>query len=378
MPGFTSYTGSGPLEGRWNGGFGFEGCYMNKRAAHDHRDQPMARISDAELDSLLSVLTVEFVRLTECLVSPGWRLNLGGTSAPGIHYNLSGHGRMVLEGHPAIELSPHTLVITPPNQYFHVEVPPDGPGCTVANEVEGRWKVFPPGAIRRFVAGEDGPHLMLICGYFRASYGMSMDLFSTLDAPIVEQFDSSQHIDRTLQAALQELMEQEVGTGAMTAALLKVVLIALLRRSLSSINLWVERFSLMGDTNIARAFSRMAAQPGAPHSVEDLARTACLSRSSFMARFTEAVGLPPMTVLRKLRMRQAASMLMTGELSVDQIARAVGYTSRSSFLKAFHDAYGTHPSRYRSERGATIAASKDDPGAGAGAGAGAGDGLPTP
>ncbi|AMR78531.1 hypothetical protein A2G96_12720 [Cupriavidus nantongensis] len=91
-----------------------------------------------------------------------------------------------------------------------------------------------------------------------------------------------------------------------------------------------------------------------------------------MARFAEAVGLPPMTVLRKLRMRQAASMLMTGELSVDQIARAVGYTSRSSFLKAFHDAYGTHPSRYRSERGATIAAGKDDPGAGAG------DGVHTP
>jgi len=322
---------------------------MNEGAPRQNRVQPMTRMSAAQLDDLLSALSVEFVRLTECLVSPGWRLNLGGTAAPGIHYVLSGHGRMVLDGHPAIELSPHTLVITPPRQYFHIEVPPEDPESKVANEMEGRWKPFPEGAIRRFVAG-DGPELMMICGYFHASYGTSVNLFSTLSAPIVEQFDSSQHIDRTLQLALQELISQEVGTGAMTATLLKVVLIALLRRSLTSINLWVERFSLLGDVNIARAFSHMAAHPGAPHSVNSLARTACLSRSSFMARFTEVLGMPPMTVLRGLRMRQAAWMLTTNELSVDQIARSVGYTSRSSFLRAFHEAHGVYPSDYRAQR----------------------------
>jgi len=266
---------------------------------------------------------------------------------------------MVLEGHPTIELSPHTLVITPPNQYFHVEVPSEDAEGIVSNEMEGRWKQFPAGAIRRFVAGEDGPQLMMICGYFQASYGTSVNLFSMLSTPIVEQFDSTQHIDRTLQLALQELIDQEVGTGAMTATLLKVVLIALLRRSLTSINLWVERFSLLGDVNIARAFSHMAAHPGADHSVNSLARTAYLSRSSFMARFTEVVGFPPMTVLRRLRMRQAASLLITDALSVDQIARSVGYTGRSSFLKAFHDAYGCLPSDYRAQRRNKIASNTE-------------------
>jgi len=257
---------------------------------------------------------------------------------------------MVLEGHPAIELSPHTLVILPPNQYFYIEVPPEDPESRVSNEVEGSWKSFPAGAIRLFVAGEDRPQLMMICGYFHASYGTSLNLFSTLNAPIVEQFDNAQQIDRTLQLALQELIGQEVGTGAMTATLLKLVLIALLRRSLTSINLWVERFSLMGDVYIARAFSHMAAHPGAPHSVNSLARTACLSRSSFMVRFTKVLGMPPMTVLRELRMRQAASMLIANELSIDQIARSVGYASRSSFLRAFHDAYGNYPTDYRAQR----------------------------
>lgn len=320
---------------------------MYKGSSHQHTDKPIMRMSALQLDNLLSALSVDFVRLTECLVSPGWRINLGGTSAPSIHYNLSGHGRMVIEGHPAIELSPHTLVITPPNQYFHIEMPSEDSESKVTKELEGRWKSFSPDVIQRFVAGE-GPELMLICGYFQASYGASLNLFSTLNTPIVEQFDTSQHIDHTLGLVLQELMDQEVGTGAMTAALLKMVLIALLRRSLTSINLWVERFSLLGDAYIARAFSHMAAHPGAPHTVSSLARTACLSRSSFMARFTKVLGMPPMTVLRGLRMRQAAMMLAGKELSIDQIAYSVGYTSRSSFLRAFHNAYGNYPSEYRS------------------------------
>jgi len=73
-----------------------------------------------------------------------------------------------------------------------------------------------------------------------------------------------------------------------------------------------------------------------------------------MARFTKALGMPPMTVLKGLRMRQAASMLTT-ELSVDQIARSVGYTSRSSFLRALHNTYGKYPSDYRAQRRAEIA-----------------------
>jgi AraC-like DNA-binding protein len=34
------------------------------------------------------------------------------------------------------------------------------------------------------------------------------------------------------------------------------------------------------------------------------------------------------------------------ELSIDQIARNVGYASRSSFLRAFRKVYGMDPSEY--------------------------------
>ena len=56
----------------------------------------------------------------------------------------------------------------------------------------------------------------------------------------------------------------------MITALLKQILLTLLRRSLSSSDSWVDRFSLFGDPQMARAFDEMTSQPGAPHSVESL------------------------------------------------------------------------------------------------------------
>jgi AraC family transcriptional activator of mtrCDE len=121
-----------------------------------------------------------------------------------------------------------------------------------------------------------------------------------LTEPIVEQFDVDDQVDAKLQAALSELMAQEIGSGAMSAALLKQVIVLLLRRSPVSMNARVERFSVLSDPLIARAFAAMAVRPGEDHSLQSLADVACLSRSAFAARFTGVIGKSPMHVLREL------------------------------------------------------------------------------
>ncbi|MGH6978757.1 MAG: helix-turn-helix domain-containing protein [Brevundimonas sp.] len=313
---------------------------------------PAVKISPSDLESLMTTLEVHFLRLAECLVSKGWRLDIPGTDAPGIHYNVSGMGTLTVGDAPPILIMPHTLVIVPPDKPFRLEAAsdcaPDGPPATV----EARWRAA-PGELGRFVAGDGDPEVILICGYFRAAYGASMDLFGGLRAPIVEQFDESHQLDARLQAALAELVAQEVGMGAMTTTLLKQVLVTLLRRSLNSMETWTQRFSMLSDAQVARAFAEMAAHPGAPHTIQSLSRHAGLSRSAFMARFSQSVGRAPMVALRELRMHRAAAMLRTGGQSVEQIAHAVGYGSRSSFMRAFRQATGVNPSEYRASSGAS-------------------------
>src|SRR4051812_15778139 len=194
--------------------------------------RPLVPVATAELDRLLDTLMVEFVRLSECLVGEGYRLELGGIDAPGLHYNISGTGRMVVGNEEPIALQPHTLVILPANTLFRIEVPSRRGAHVTWKTVHGRSQQFPQGAIRRYVANDGEPIIVLICGYFHASYGSSTDLFGALTAPLVEQFDEGDQVDESLKAALTELIAQEVGSGAMSAALLKQVLVALLRRSL--------------------------------------------------------------------------------------------------------------------------------------------------
>lgn len=306
-------------------------------------------ISRSELDSLIENLSVNIVQLAECLVSPGWKLVLQGPLSPGIHYNLSGTGQLITKDHRRIQLQPHTLVVLPAGHALHLEVPGDfeslrefGPEYQTK---EALLQSFSPAELRRHVAGEAEPRLMLICGYFKATYGVTIDPFASLSSPIVEQFDATAQLDRQLRSALDELIAQEVGAGAMTTALMKQVLVTVIRRSLKSRAVWAERFSLLSDPHIARAFSEMAARPGGAHSVTSLAQSAGLSRSAFMARFKVLFGMPPMTALRDLRMRHAAMLLAGNNISVDQAAHEVGYTSRSSFLRAFRRIIGFDPSK---------------------------------
>jgi AraC family transcriptional activator of mtrCDE len=319
---------------------------MNKGV--EHRDEgPLLRTSGPDLDRLLSALEVEFVRLSECLVSRGWRLSLGGPDVPGLHYTVAGAGRLTIPGRTPIPLHAHTLVVLPAGQQFSIDALPTTPAAHVPT-VNGREQEFPPGALRRYVAGDGEPDLILICGYFRATYGVGIDLFSRLASPIVEQFDVADHVDDRLRSALAELIAQEVGMGSMTTTLLKQVLVTLLRRSLRSTGLWVERFALWSDPQIARAFVEMVTRPGAPHRVETLAQIAGLSRSAFMARFADVFARSPMAVLRSLRMRRAAGLLVTDKgSSIDQAAAQAGYSSRSSFCRAFRSVYGCDPTEYR-------------------------------
>src|ERR1700743_2880533 len=88
-------------------------------------NQALSRIAPASLDVLLRTLEVRVVQLSECLVAPGWRLELQAPKAPGIHYSLRGAGRVVFAGTDPVALRPHTLVVVPAGWDFALEADDD-------------------------------------------------------------------------------------------------------------------------------------------------------------------------------------------------------------------------------------------------------------
>ncbi|MBR1170120.1 AraC family transcriptional regulator [Bradyrhizobium liaoningense] len=309
--------------------------------------EPFWRISRQDLDRLMNTLDITFVRLSQCVLAAGGYLPVDCADASTFYYCLRGGGFLLLDGETPIRLTPHTLVIVPPGRAMTIAATEHPTRLrNVGKCCEG---AFAPGSSYRHTVGTSQPTLVLACGTFRASYGPALDLFASLATPIVETFDLRDQLHQVVACAIAQLPSQDGGVGPMSAALLKLVLLALLRRCQVSTKAWVEGFAILSDPPIARAFAEMASRPALPHSIQSLSRTAGLSRSAFMARFSAAVGEAPMSLLRRLRMRHAAELLSANALSIDQVALNVGYRSRSSFTRTFRGYYGSDPSEYRSK-----------------------------
>lgn len=102
----------------------------------------------------------------------------------------------------------------------------------------------------------------------------------------------------------------------------------------------------LGDARLAGALKAMHARIGHAWTIEQLAKIAALSRSTFFERFTRVVGTAPMDYLLAWRMEIAKDLLRANELSVSAIAERVGYGSASAFSVAFSRQVGLPPSRY--------------------------------
>ena len=78
-------------------------------------------------------------------------------------------------------------------------------------------------------------------------------------------------------------------------------------------------------------------------SVTEIAQKLHLERSYFSRIFHAKMGLSPKQYIFNLRMQRAAELLQSNELSVAELAAAVGYDNLSSFSRAFKQYYGCAP-----------------------------------
>ena len=84
-----------------------------------------------------------------------------------------------------------------------------------------------------------------------------------------------------------------------------------------------------------------------PVSVKDLAGRAGMSQYYFSRLFRNTVGRSPAQFVLDRRIDQAKLLMQDASLSLVEVARQTGFSSKSSFDSAFHARNGKTPSRYR-------------------------------
>lgn len=151
----------------------------------------------------------------------------------------------------------------------------------------------------------------------------------------------------TLSAVLAEFAESAPGWTYTVSRLAEVVFCQSLRIHLQNNSQSTRGWLMaMSDPRISRVLALIHRDAAQGWSVEDLARTAGMSRSRFASRFEALLGETPMRYLTQVRLTEAADRLARGG-GVARAAEAAGYASEKAFSRAFKQWSGVPPAQYR-------------------------------
>lgn len=148
---------------------------------------------------------------------------------------------------------------------------------------------------------------------------------------------------------MKESRNKRVGTDSVLSRLSELIFIEVLRSYMESLpsdaSGWLAALS---DRHVGRAISLLHAEPKRSWTLEMLAREVGVSRTVLVSRFTERLGVAPITYLSHWRMQLAAGMLAGSGTSIAKVAADVGYESEAAFSRTFKRCTGLSPGAWRS------------------------------
>jgi transcriptional regulator GlxA family with amidase domain len=142
------------------------------------------------------------------------------------------------------------------------------------------------------------------------------------------------------------LVDDDLGRDVALAIARELVLF--LRRPGSQSQFSVPLWSPQPSTDPIRAVvSAIQADPGARHTIGDLAGHARMSPRQLQRRFSCEIGIPPGGYVERARVEAARRALAESADPLDSIARRCGFGTGETLRRVFHKQLGVSPSHYR-------------------------------
>ena len=145
----------------------------------------------------------------------------------------------------------------------------------------------------------------------------------------------------------RESRQDRLGARIVTGHLALVMLTDVIRYQLSTGAGGTGWLNGLTDPVTAAALSAIHAGPARRWTVQLLAGTVGVSRSTLAARFKAAVGQGPLEYLTRWRLELGARRLAATDQTISAVASAVGYGSEAAFGLAFKRELGTAPGNFR-------------------------------
>jgi AraC family transcriptional activator of mtrCDE len=198
-------------------------------------------------------------------------------------------------------------------------------------------------------AGETGNVVDLFCGHYTFGPGAGDILFQSLpDVIHVNLHEKACDQVRALTWLIREEADNEgPGSTVILSSICDVLLTIVLRQAPAQQAQGQILWTAIDDERMQSVVDAVVRRPDHAWTISELAERATMSRATFIRHFTRTLGMSVGDFLTQIRMMTAAQLLTDTDLSIGDVATAVGFGSESSFGRAFRLATATAPGRFR-------------------------------
>lgn len=214
-------------------------------------------------------------------------------------------------------------------------------------------QLSPDGGLARIVHGGGGAATHMVCGFLGTDDGYN-PLIAALPPALkldIREGTSRDWIETSVRFAANELAAGRMTSSGVMSRLSETLLIEAVRQYASTLSDtdagWLKGLK---DPHIGRALALIHKDIATSWSTERLAREAALSRSTFIERFSEVIGAPPIRYVTAWRLQTAKQYLAESSRSIGQLAHLVGYESEEAFSRAFKREFGISPGAWRDQQ----------------------------
>ena len=214
-------------------------------------------------------------------------------------------------------------------------------GTLLANIPESdRWMVS---------LGENGKLSQLICAGFLYQGGFQDPLLCFLPKYLHLKANETASLEPLLVIAEREMRIPGRGTGAMLARVAEMLVVECVRIFLSTLEAgrggWL---GALQDEKLALVINVIHENPARHWTLRDLSSLANMSRTSLATRFRSIVGISVQVYITRVRLMLAVSLLENpNRPKIAKIAEIVGYSSESTFSRAFIRELGITPTSFQ-------------------------------
>ena len=313
------------------------------------------------MDALAALLDGPRARgafLLRSVMDPPWSMRITDRAPLTVVVITRGHAWITPETGAAVRLSPGEAALARgPHPYTVSDAPGTPPQIVIhpgqiCTTIDGTHlhETMSQG-VRTWGNTPDGQTVMLT-GTYETATETAQHLLNAL--PPLLALPATPEAAPLISLLTQEIAQDSPGQTAVLDRLLDLLAITLLRA-------WLTRpearppawYQAQTDPVIGPALRLLHRNPSHPWTVDLLAARLGVSRSALARRFTTQVGEPPMTHLTRWRLSLAADLLQDPALTLETIARKVGYATPYALSTAFKRHRGLTPAQHRSRTAPT-------------------------